>query len=479
MNTPATDISIPLLFGRYRVLERLGDGRLATIYRATDERLQRSVLLHLLRKDLIGNEQSRQRFVAEANASAQCSHPALLEVFDSGNVEDRPYMITEYVAGQPLRALGVVTLEQALLYIRQVAGAVAACEARGVQHPPISSNNVLLVDEGRVKLVENWMLAPDEVPLDLAHYRAPERTEGQPPTPASTVYALGILLYELITGTRPVSGSDPWSVSQAHLTTRVPPLSHVRPSLCAPTLERLVERALAREPERRFPDVASFSTALDALWRDLSGDTQRLPVPPSAPPRRKHDRADAQQRAPVSPRGPVVAPAPMPVPAPQPKPVAAPRIAPADEDNSLWPIDRATLRRQMLQRGVVGWGVILLLLGIVVFGSYIGASYLVDRLFAIELPRPAVPALELELPDWIPAVNSGEILVVNAPGLNIRDEPDLTQSTVIDVLPNSTRVRRLEGPTTVDGVPWVRVRAEIDGRTVEGWVSANFLVPLE
>jgi eukaryotic-like serine/threonine-protein kinase len=95
--------SIPLLHGRYRIEEQLGVGRLAVVYRAYDERLQRKVLVHLLRKDLIGQETLRQRFIQEAHTSARRSHQSLLEVFDSGEIANRPYMITEYVAGRTLR----------------------------------------------------------------------------------------------------------------------------------------------------------------------------------------------------------------------------------------------------------------------------------------------------------------------------------------------------------------------------------------
>lgn len=471
---PATDdISTPLLFGRYRILQQVGEGRLTTIYHATDERLQRPVLLHLLRKDLVEHEQSQQRFIAEINASAQRSHSALLEVFDSGSANSRPYMVTEYVEGRSLHALGSVTLEQAILYMRQLAGAITACETRGVPYPPISSNNVLVIDDGRVKLVENWTMPSVEVPLDLAHYRAPERTEGKPQSPASVVYTLGLLLYELITGKRPIRGNDPWAVSQAHLTTRIPPLAHVCPALYLPSLERLIGHAIARDPGQRLPNIAAFSEALDAFWRDLSAETQQLPILPTQP-QKQRGQADMQATLPA----PAFIPAPMPDSASLLPSSVAPNPPSRAKDQSLWPLDRAMLRRQMLQRGIVGWGAILLLLIMVVFGSYMGASYLVDRLFAIEIPRPTMPDIGLDLPDWVPGVGEREIFVVNAPALNVRDQPGLA-GNVIDAIPNSTRVRKLEGPDIIAGDPWLRIQADLDGRPIEGWVSASFLVPLE
>ncbi len=468
----APAIAAPLIFGRYRVLEALGEGRLATVYNAIDERLQRKVLLHLLRKDLVAQEHLRRRFIEEANSSAQRSHPALLEVFDSGEVQQRPFMVTEYALGPSLRSLGALTLEQALLYMRQVVGAVALCQARqspqfpiGLPHPPISSTNVLLVDDGRVKLVESWQVPLADVPLDLAHYRAPERAEGQPPTRATVVYALGLLLYELVTGVRPISGTDARVVAQAHLTAHIPPLAQARPLLYLPTLEQLLAHATARHPGQRVPDAASFGDALDALWRDLGTPTQRLAVVQAAP----RLRSNARVSSPPAPAQPApVAPAPLPS-----IPLAP---APYTDPDALHPVDRRALRRQNVARGIVGWLMMLTLLLVVAFGSYLGASYVVNRVFAIDLPRPDLPSITAILPEWLGGMGEGEVLIVNSNvGLYIRNQPTLNETTVITLVPNGTPVVKLEGPVVADGVEWVRVRTTVDNNTVEGWMSLKFL----
>src|SRR3712207_1336039 len=142
--TKATPPSIPLLHSRYRIEEQLGAGRLAVVYRAYDERLQRPVLVHMLRRELLGQAALKERFVQEAHSAARRSHQSLLEIFDSGEVAGRPYMITEYVAGRTRRERGALSLEGALLYSGRLVGAVAACQAAGVPHPPITSNNVVL-----------------------------------------------------------------------------------------------------------------------------------------------------------------------------------------------------------------------------------------------------------------------------------------------------------------------------------------------
>jgi hypothetical protein len=484
----ATPSAQPVLFGRYRVSEQLGETRFTVVYAAADERLQRRVLLHLLRKDLVGQERPRARFLAEIGQMARRSHQALLEVFDSGEAGGRPFMVTEHCAGRPLRGLGLLTVEQALLYLRQVAGAVAACQAQrgpdapiGLYHPPISSSNVLLVDEGRVKLVDSWLSPPADAPADQAHYRAPELSEGLPPTPATAVYALGILLYELIIGERPVSGPDARATALAHLNAHIPPLRQARPGLFLPTAEGLVARATARAPERRYADAQAFGVALDTLWRDLGSATQPLAVAPGRAPTLG---APAPEH---SPGPPDTTPAPgLQKIGPQATPAAR---APAPRRGSAGaPAGRAVdpdlLRRRGLARGLVGW---LVMVGLVI--TVAAASYLAVRALAsgvAGLPRPAPPGLP-SLPDsggpfgWFGDLFGGdeEIYIVNiAEGLNLRREPDATDTAnVITVVPNGAPVRKLDGPRVEGNIPWLLVRAEVDGREVEGWMSLNYLRP--
>lgn len=478
----ATPTTAPLLFGRYRVREQLGETRLASVYGATDERLSRQVLLHLLRKDLAGQERPRARFVAEIGQSARRSHQALLEVFDSGEASGRPFMITEYVSGRPLRGLGVLTVEQALLYMRQIAGAVAACQAQadaaapaGLYHPAISSSNVLLVDEGRVKLVESWLLPSGEVLADIAHYRAPELSEGQPAGPASAVYSLGLLLYELITGVRPVSGEDARATALAHLSARIPPLAQARPTLYLPAAEQLLARATARFPEYRYPNVAELSAALDGLWRDLGASTQRL-VAPTA-------RAAAAPTA--APAAPAAAPAPAPAPRPRPSvPAGLGTITGRLSRRPATGIDPDAVRQNSMARSIVGWLVMIGLLLLVAAGSYMGVNALINQISGASAPDlPSVPGLPSADSgggplDWLGGLfGRDEIYIVNlAEGLNLRSRPDVNDpTTLITVAPNGTPVKKLEGPVVQDNIPWLRVEFDLNGQHYEGWMSLNYL----
>jgi serine/threonine protein kinase len=445
------------------------------VYHATDDSLQRSVLVHILREDLADQGALRQRFMEEISASARRSHAALLEVFDSGVMGERPFMVTEYVSGKPLRERGVLTPEYALMYMRQVAGAVALCHAQGVPHPPITSSNALLVTDGHVKLVENWVMPTTEAPTDLAHYRAPELTEGAPPGPASAVYALGLLLYELVTGSRPIGGRDAAEIAQAHLTMRIPSVSRIHAPFYLPALDNLLRQATARLPAQRIADPARFAETLDSVWRASTGSTQRLATLPAALPPQPQRYTQPQ---------PAVPPAHARQSAPPPSPWRGPPPPSAPPQRSLpRAVYAANQRRRSFARTTTSWFFVLLLLVAVAFGSYVGASYLADRLFAVQLPQIGLPALPdinlpnvgVDVPDWLNPIAQGEPLTVNIrDGLNLRDEPGLN-TNVVAVIPNGTTVYKLEGPREVDGVSWVRVRVEHNDETREGWMSLNYL----
>ncbi|HEU4321637.1 MAG TPA: serine/threonine protein kinase [Roseiflexaceae bacterium] len=473
--TPA----IPTIQGRYRIEAKLGIGRLAVVYRAYDERLQRQVLVHLLRNELLAQEPLRRRFVEEAHASARRSHQSLLEVYDSGEVAGRPFMITEYVHGRSIRELGALTPEDALLYFRQVVGAVAACQAAGVPHPPISSNNLIVVDDGHVELLESWLTPAAEVAADLAAYRSPERTAGQPMTYASVVYALGLLLYEMLTGKRAVAGSDPRELAQAHLTLTLPPLSDVLPGLYAPLLEQLVRQATAREPAQRPPDAAALSLRLDEVWRTINSETHRLPAPPVARPKLR-ERINRTAGA-IMPRRrpPAPPPAPMPDdPEEQPGGVYSRAEAAERRPANRMADQREALRESNRRHAVTGLAILVSLVTAFCIGGYILASSAPQSIGAVQLPRFELgwPDLSISWPDWLTGVasGSGEVLVVTVEGLNLREQPGLN-TRVLGNLSNNAQVRKLEGPQVVDNVPWLRIRARIGDRDVEGWASQNFL----
>ncbi len=459
----------PLLLDRYRIEERLGATRLAVIYRAYDERLHRPALVALFREELAPQEGLRRRFIAEAQFGARHAHPSLPQVYDSGEVAGRPFMVTEYVSGRTLRDLGPLTVEVALLYFRQIVGAVAACQAAGAPHPPISSAHIVVVDEGRVKLVENWSMTPTEFGADIARYRAPERVAGRLPVSASVVYSLGLLLIEMLIGRRVVEGDDLNATLQAHRDVALPTLADMRPHIYLPSLARLIARATAPDPSQRFPDASALNQALDEVRRAISHPTYRLA---------SHTSTPSTPAASVQVQGRRAAPSPVNRRAatmPDPQPVAPAPPSDSTAGDAHQSVMRGTRQRSLA--ALIAMAALFLLVG---SGAYVLTSLVIEGLTSVRLPRPQVTLPEnVSLPDWLTGVanGSGEVLTVtigDVEGLNLRDEPGLN-TRVIALLPNGTRVRKLEGPRNVDGVPWVRVRGDLDGRQVEGWVSQLYV----
>jgi serine/threonine protein kinase len=331
----------------------------------------------------------------------------------------------------------------------------------GLYHPPISSANLLLVGDGQVKLVESWLLPLQLVPADLAHYRAPELSTGQGLQPASVVYALGILLFELITGQRPIHGDDAQTTALAHLTQTVPPLVRVRPTVYLPSVDRLIARATARDPNQRFADAQTFMMAINELWHELTVPTRRLVMKPVEIPRAA-EAVQTNNRAPV--------------PTVQPSAVALPQksLRARVERALTTSFDIDQFRRQNWQRGLVGWLIMMLLLLAVAAGSFWVVNLAINRL-NLNVPQ-------LELPSWqlpdlsLPGRASTELYVVNiSEGLNLRSAPNAQPDNILMVVPNGTVVRRLEGPVVADNIPWLKVQFELNGQVFEGWMSLNYL----
>jgi serine/threonine protein kinase len=473
--------STPLLNGRYRIEQKLGTNRLAVVYRAFDERLQRQVLVHMLRRELVEQEPVRQRFMTEAASSARRSHRSLLEVYDSGELAKRPYMVTEYASGRPLRELGPLSLDDALLYLRQLIGAVAVCQAAGVSHPPLTSSNVILIDAGHVELIENWQTSPEQLAHELASYRAPERASGQN-IPAGAVYALGLLLLEMLAGRRLVTGADPQTTAQLHATIRLPKIAELRPTLSVPALDALIQRATARDPAQRPPNAASFSQELDDVRRMLSSETKKLDQPPTRPPSLRQQVSDTMSRAVMPPprREPVPIDAPPFIPAQRPQ-----RYPNLEEDDTAPTRGRSKLAPSPW-RTFGAFGVMAVVFVLVACLAVSAAN----RLFNIGLPSadglfndlPSIewPTIDLGIqwPEWLTGVieGAGEVLVVNSGELPliVRSEPD-SSGTPLAELANGTKVRYLSGPQIADAEAWVQVRARIGEENVEGWVAARFL----
>ena len=243
-----------------------GSGGMATIYRATDTGLGRDVALKLLRPEYLRDPDFSARFRQEAQAAASLSHPNVVTVYDYGEDPSGPYIVMELIDGEDLatilRRSGALPPRQVARIGAGVARALAAAHARGLVHRDIKPGNVLIGADGRVKVVDFGIaraIAEAQVTLPgttlgSVHYFSPEQARGEPATAASDIYSLGIVLYEMLTGSRPWEGDSAASVALARLSGPIPDPMAVRPSV-PPDLAAITRRALALDPKDRWPSA--------------------------------------------------------------------------------------------------------------------------------------------------------------------------------------------------------------------------------
>ncbi len=241
------------------------------VRRARDLKLHRDVAIKFLRPDLAGQPEARRRFAGEARNAARLTHPNVVLVLDTGEYQGRPYLVMECLAGHTLHdelQRGPLSEERARVVVRDVLAGLAAAHDLGIIHRDVSPSNILLTDDGRAKLADFGIAKTAEgidhtlvgQVLGTPAYLSPERLRGEPATPASDVYALGVTFYEAITGERPFKGDTPVAVAQSVLATTPPPLAQVRPDIDR-DLTDTVDTAMSADPELRPSAAALLATA--------------------------------------------------------------------------------------------------------------------------------------------------------------------------------------------------------------------------
>ena len=261
-----------LVAGRYRVTARLGAGGMATIYRALDESLERDVAIKVLQPHLADDDSLLARFRAEARAAAGLLHPHIVNVFDQG-VADLPYIVMEYVDGPSLREVLTqrerLSPGEALAIIAPVCAALARAHAAGVIHRDIKPENVLIASDGTVKVADFGIaraLADTShtatgTLVGSVHYLAPELMGGAESSAASDQYSVGVLLFELLTGRKPLPADTPMAVVMRHAKEKIPSVRQFAPDVPG-AVDGVIARATATAPAKRYPDMATLAAAL-------------------------------------------------------------------------------------------------------------------------------------------------------------------------------------------------------------------------
>jgi serine/threonine protein kinase len=260
---------------RYELGSMLGRGGMGEVRAATDIRLHREVAVKLLRADLAEIDEVRARFEGEARAAASLVHPNVVAVFDAGEDHGAPFIVMERLPGRTLAdelAERALSTEEVYDVAYSVLGALGAAHRSGIVHRDVKPGNVLRATDGTWKVADFGIAKSAEAAGDITvtgvmigtpAYVAPERIDGKPATPASDLYATGVVLYEALAGRKPFVAETSIALAVRVRAGHAPPLHKVAPGV-DPTLERVVERAMATDPGRRFASAAEMRRALDA-----------------------------------------------------------------------------------------------------------------------------------------------------------------------------------------------------------------------
>ena len=286
---------------RYRNPELIARGGMGEVYRAEDAHLARIVAVKLLPGRFADNEAIRGRFTREALAVARLSHaPSTVTIFDVGEHDGRPYIVMEYLAGgslaDRLERDGAQPVGRVLEWLGQAAAALDAAHANGIVHRDVKPANLLLDDDERVKVADFGVASAADLGsfteagtvVGTAGYLAPEQARGERATPASDLYALAVVAFELLTGKRPFERESSTAEAMAHVSAPIPPASDSNPELPR-ELDDVLARGLAKEPEHRFATAAGFVDALRGALDREAGTTRVAAIAP-VPPARSQSR---------------------------------------------------------------------------------------------------------------------------------------------------------------------------------------------
>jgi serine/threonine-protein kinase len=266
-----------MLGERYKLLNRLGSGGMANVFRARDLNLQRDVAIKILREDLIEDPSFQARFLHEARSAANLSHPNIVTIYDFGHDQGRFYIVMEYVDGTDLKTvikrLGMYSVDQAVELMIQIGKGVGYAHRAGLVHCDIKPQNILVSPDGRAKITDFGIsralasVNPDErsdVVWGSPKYFAPEQAAGNPPSPPSDVYALGVVFFEMLTGTLPFEAPTASELAKLHQSALPPTPREINP-LIPSALEHILLKVLSKEPASRYRTADQFARVLTSF----------------------------------------------------------------------------------------------------------------------------------------------------------------------------------------------------------------------
>jgi len=275
-------MQIEVLGERYQIQDPIGRGGMATIYRGRDMRMDRAVAIKVLREVYSTDPKFVTRFQREAKAASSLQHPNIVQVYDYGQSDGNYFIVMEMVEGADLRrylrSRGVLAMDRAVIIAHDVALGLGAAHRRSIVHRDVKPQNIMVGRDGSIKLTDFGIasvykdinaerLTTTGMTLGTVQYYAPEQAQGEIVSPAADVYALGIVMYEMVTGRTPFDGDTPVAVAMQHIQDVPMPPSQLNPNV-PPALEEIILRCLEKIPEMRFRDGNMLARALELLGEE-------------------------------------------------------------------------------------------------------------------------------------------------------------------------------------------------------------------
>lgn len=287
-----SDLSGELIDSRYQLIRQIANGGMASIYEAIDTRLDRKVAVKIMHPHLAQDDAFVSRFIREAKAAAALSHPNIVAVQDQGwNQGGTPavFLVMELVEGYTLREYlnerGRFEIKDAINYLTPILSALAAAHALGIVHRDVKPENILISNEGRIKiadfglargqLIGSTMTAESSVILGSVSYLSPEQVQRGIADARSDVYAVGIIAFEILTGEKPFMGDSPIQIAYMHVNQEIPPIRSKRKDIPA-LLDALISKATSRDPDLRPRDAGEFLRALETIGIELDPAKSQL-----------------------------------------------------------------------------------------------------------------------------------------------------------------------------------------------------------
>ncbi|MEG2311614.1 MAG: Stk1 family PASTA domain-containing Ser/Thr kinase, partial [Bacilli bacterium] len=271
---------------RYQIIRTIGEGGMANVYLAYDTILDRNVAVKILRGDLADDEKFVRRFQREAIAASSLSHQNVVEMYDVGEDDGKYFIVMEYIEGRTLKSLikrrGALSLPEVVDIMLQLTSGISCAHNSYIIHRDIKPQNVLILDDGRVKITDfgiamalNNELTQTNSVMGSVHYLPPEQANGNGSTNKSDIYSLGILMFELITGKLPFKGDNAVEIAIKQMKEQIPSITRLNPSI-PQSVENVILKACAKNPKNRYDSAAAMHEDIKTVLDENREDEHRV-----------------------------------------------------------------------------------------------------------------------------------------------------------------------------------------------------------